>query len=98
MDELKFNYVSRGIEMLNINKLKLISVLIDLIDTWCVSFNDSSCEIWHPGYFSKSKIIKQHDSANPKIFFCCVNESKYLFVIKELSKGEKRLAGRDTYL
>lgn len=33
MDELKFNYVSRGIEMLNINKLKLISVLIDLIDT-----------------------------------------------------------------
>lgn len=33
MDELKFNYVSRGIEMSNINKLKLISVLIDLIDT-----------------------------------------------------------------
>lgn len=33
MDELKFNYVSRGIEMLNINILKLISVLIDLIDT-----------------------------------------------------------------
>lgn len=80
MDELKFNHVSRGIEMLNINKLKLISVLIDLIDTWCVSFNDSSCEIWHPGYFSKSKIIKQHDSANPKIFFFVVwmNQNIYL--------------------